>query len=742
VVTTGAKKYREDGAAGFSQREKAGGATSLKPGARLDKYEILEEIGRGGMGTVYKALHPHFKKYVAIKEIRSELAGDPEIERRFEREAELLAQLPPHPNIVTVRDAMALDGRLYLVMDYIEGESLAEVVSRGGVNPEQGAALLDQILSGLEAIHKRGIVHHDLKSSNILLDREGTAYITDFGIAECRRLKHFDSQQTVMATARYAAPELIDPSLGREATEYQIDVYAAGMLAYEMLLGEERFRERFPRVYKGPPEGVAERWLEWHTDISRAAPNLNDVDERIPRSLANVIERMMAKNMNERYRDAGEARRDIESGRTGGQSEESTTVPLDKIRQGARAGRPAQVQPEIEYRRPERIEPSVRIKESPVVEVKQTAPPTLKNSRFPMWLLSVGGALFITVAGIIFLIVMTEEPGFTLLVRGAPPGSDIYIDNVRRGVMTEDGSIRVSTLKAGKRLVRVGHEGYVDFNSTVSGADGEIRTLLAQMSQSEVKQGLPREIDYTGQMILIPAGEFIMGDDNSLPNEKPAHKVPLPDYYIDKYEVTNAQYKRFCEATGRKLPTNPWWDEKYVANNPDSPVVGVSWNDAFAYCQWAGKRLPTEAEWEKASSWQPENKKKRIWPWGDSADTSLANINSSHPTPMSQFPSGASNYGVIDMAGNAAEWVDSYYQPYQGNQIPDQDYGTQNKVVRGGSFRSTPEDAKTTRRLYHAPEFRADEKRDRSWLIGFRCVVSADDSRLKEHLRAKGIAIK
>ncbi|HVF88769.1 MAG TPA: protein kinase, partial [Blastocatellia bacterium] len=88
---------------------------------RIDKYEIIEEVGSGGMGAVYKAIHPQFKKYVAIKEIRAELASNRDIQRRFEKEAELLAQLPPHPNIVTVRDALVEGGNLYLVMDYIEG---------------------------------------------------------------------------------------------------------------------------------------------------------------------------------------------------------------------------------------------------------------------------------------------------------------------------------------------------------------------------------------------------------------------------------------------------------------------------------------------------------------------------------------------------------------------------------------------------------------------------------------------
>ncbi|HEY8460839.1 MAG TPA: serine/threonine-protein kinase, partial [Blastocatellia bacterium] len=203
---------------------------------RVDKYEILSVIGRGGLGTVYKGFHPHLKKYVAIKEINPDLADRAEFRRLFEREIELLAKLPAHPNIVTIRDALVWRNRLFLVMDYIDGVDLSAVIQRGPVDASQGGLWLEHILSGLAAIHQRGIVHRDLKPSNILIDREGVAYISDFGIAE-----YVDGDLSDMLTAKYAAPELIDPALGRSGKKQQVDIYAAGMLTYEMLLGPSRF---------------------------------------------------------------------------------------------------------------------------------------------------------------------------------------------------------------------------------------------------------------------------------------------------------------------------------------------------------------------------------------------------------------------------------------------------------------------------------------------------------------------
>jgi formylglycine-generating enzyme required for sulfatase activity len=337
----------------------------------------------------------------------------------------------------------------------------------------------------------------------------------------------------------------------------------------------------------------------------------------------------------------------------------------------------------------------------------------------------------------LFFLLLTD-PGFALIVRGAPAGSHVYIDNIRRGSARADGTISVECLESGKRIVRVSLEGYADFNTAITGRDGEIKSVIAQMAALETPVA-SSEIDYNGPMMFIPAGEFIMGDDNHLPNERPAHKIALPDFYIDKFEVTNAQYRKFCEETGRSIPTNPFWDNQYFNNNPNSPVVGVNWHDAAAFAKWAGKRLPAEAEWEKAASWSRDAPRKRQWPWGENPDSNRVLLGSDHPPAVGAQAGGESGYGVCDMAGGVAEWVDSFYQAYAGNPSPDSNYGTRNRVVRGGHFRSAMEDVRTTARYYNLPEFTQVEKKERTWLIGFRCAVSADDPRLEEFLRARAV---
>lgn len=253
-------------------------------------------------------------------------------------------------------------------------------------------------------------------------------------------------------------------------------------------------------------------------------------------------------------------------------------------------------------------------------------------------------------------------------------------------------------------------------------------------SLTATQPSLPQEINYKGAtMLLIPAGEFLMGSDTSADEAaKPPRKIPLPAFYIDKTEVTNAQYKEFCDATGKPYPPK----RDYFINYPNSPVMGISFDDAKGYAEWAGKRLPTEEEWEKAASWDDKTQTKRDFPWGNDFDASKAVFNVNQPSDVGKFPAGASFYGVMDMAGNVYEWVDAFYQPYPNSKAQSPEFGEKNRVVRGGSYRSNlKNDIKNTTRIFVAPDYVGDEKSNS--VIGFRCAISADDSRLSGVLQSK-----
>ena len=252
---------------------------------------------------------------------------------------------------------------------------------------------------------------------------------------------------------------------------------------------------------------------------------------------------------------------------------------------------------------------------------------------------------------------------------------------------------------------------------------------------------LPKQIEYKGAMLLISAGEFTMGSDSGADESKPAHKVSLPAYYIDKTEVTNAEYKAFCDATGKSYPPNPHLEAEYFTKRPNAPVVGVSFADAKGYADWAGKRLPTEAEWEKAASWDEATKTKREFPWGNDFQTKNAAFETGKISDVGKFSGGASPAGALDMAGNVLEWVDAFFQPYPNGSSSNAEFGEKNRVVRGGHFASKSTDSlKTTKRIYIPPTVASGEDDEKliAAIIGFRCAVSADDNRVADVLQTQG----
>lgn len=230
------------------------------------------------------------------------------------------------------------------------------------------------------------------------------------------------------------------------------------------------------------------------------------------------------------------------------------------------------------------------------------------------------------------------------------------------------------------------------------------------------------------EMVQIPEGPFTMGSKEGDPDEAPEHQLYLGTYYIDKKEVTQAEYDRFVRMTKRGKPFVPVFeDDISKIQKPNLPAMGMSWGDAVAHCRWAGKRLPTEAEWEKAG----RGEGKRRYPWGDEFGTGRANVDGDEDrfqylAPPASFESGRSPYGLYDMTGNVAEWVadtydEQYYQrsPYRDPQGPEDG---QHKVIRGGSWRETQHNARLSKR-FQAKMWRTDST------IGIRCAKDADEQR-------------
>jgi formylglycine-generating enzyme required for sulfatase activity len=222
-------------------------------------------------------------------------------------------------------------------------------------------------------------------------------------------------------------------------------------------------------------------------------------------------------------------------------------------------------------------------------------------------------------------------------------------------------------------------------------------------------------------MVHVPAGEFGMGRDGGASDEGPARRVWLDEFWIDRLEVTNAQYKAFCDATGRLYPPTPVWDPDYFNARPDHPVININWEQARDYCAWAGKRLPTEAEWEKAAGGGA-----RLYPWGDDWVVGRANLarGDAHEraAPVDAYPEDVSPYGVQQMAGNVREWVADAYDPAYYAGAPARNptgpaAATATRALRGGGFTSPQADATTFNRQ-NAPQRSAIHH------VGCRCAWS------------------
>jgi sulfatase modifying factor 1 len=258
--------------------------------------------------------------------------------------------------------------------------------------------------------------------------------------------------------------------------------------------------------------------------------------------------------------------------------------------------------------------------------------------------------------------------------------------------------------------------------------------MLALLAKTQASLETPSD------WVLVPAGEFEMGAEGGQaePDEAPKHRVHVDAFYIGKYEVTNRQYHTFVKSTGHRPPDNEdpkydlWRGDTMLDGIGELPVINVSWDDAVAYCKWSGGRLPTEAEWEKAA----RGTDGRTYPWGNDPVTgNRANYSNENVTfwdgpatlaRKNQFDYGRSPYGAYEMAGNVWEWVQDWYdENYYKNSSSKNPRGPSDgkeRILRGGSWRNTPEILRSSNRNKETPT-------DRRVYAGIRCAKDAPEAK-------------
>ena len=258
---------------------------SFKVGENVGPYRIIEQLGQGGMATVYKAYHASLDRYVAIKVLHQAFNEDTTFIGRFQREARVVAKLE-HPNIVPVYDYAEHDKRPYLVMKFIEGDTLKSYLNKGPLSSKMIEQVVDSVGSALGYAHTQGILHRDIKPSNVLISVDGTMYLADFGLARIAQAGESTlSADSIMGTPQYISPE---QAMGKKDLDSGTDIYSFGVMLYEMVVGQVPFNADTP-------------FSIIHDHIYTPLPLPMDVNPKVPEPVQRVLLKALAKDRQDRF---------------------------------------------------------------------------------------------------------------------------------------------------------------------------------------------------------------------------------------------------------------------------------------------------------------------------------------------------------------------------------------------------------------------------------------------------------
>jgi serine/threonine-protein kinase len=630
-----------------------------------DRYRVMEKIGEGGMGKVYKAIHIHMDTTYAIKILHSHLASDQTALARFRREARAAVQIQ-HPNAVAVTDfGVTRDkGIAYLVMEFLDGIDLRDRLKSGEqLSFEYILLVFQQVCAGVHAAHLKGIIHRDLKPDNIWLlkslDGIDRVKVLDFGIAKLRHAQGNQSQALTQRGMIIGTPYYMSPEQCRgEELDARSDIYSLGIILYEMLTGDVPFRANTPM-------GIV------HKHNAELPKSPSDFRPDIPPQIEAITLRALSKRREDRQSSAWELAQELERAfnAAGVQVNLRTNTPQIPFNIMSAPSLPPQPS-DTESHAGRRTAPNKS--DSNKVTHRQDERTTLVSSSDSF------------------------QQAKEISVPQVKSRDDVATISINRNRAALYGVIAVFAIA----LIAVGAWWMTGSKATPT-------------SNSNTASTPTPDSPLTG-MILIRGGKYVMGNNTSDDEaEKPEHEVTVRPFHIDQQEVTNEKYYQFV--TKSNYPPPPHWvNGKFKDGEEKYPVYNVSWHDAQAYANWAGKRLPTEEEWEFAA----RGTDKRIYPWGNIFSPSNANTkegSKNQTEPVGSYPAGASLFSVMDMAGNVAEWTSSEYQPYpysKAKAVPGY------VVVRGGSFSQPQIDAKVTARILTPPDWVRN-------YIGFRCARDA-----------------
>ena len=263
-------------------------------GKQLGQYRIIEPLGEGGMAAVYKAYQASVDRFVAIKVLPRHYAGDPDFVHRFKREARIIARLE-HPNILPVHDYGESDGYTYIVMRYVEGSTLANLLHGKPLPLSQICPIFAQVCTALDYAHSKGVIHRDMKPSNVLIDSLGNCLLSDFGISRMvEGASHLTASGAFLGTPTYASPE----QAKGEKLDGRSDIYSLGIVLYELLTGQLPFQ--------GDHEAAV-----LHAIITEEPLPVARFNNKVSAKLQDVVDKALAKEKEERYQHIDDVLADL-----------------------------------------------------------------------------------------------------------------------------------------------------------------------------------------------------------------------------------------------------------------------------------------------------------------------------------------------------------------------------------------------------------------------------------------------
>ncbi len=704
------------------------------------KYRLERRIGQGGMGVVYYARHVYIKTQHAIKIILPDLVGnDPQLVTRFRQEA-LAAAAIRHQNVIAVTDfGVVNDTMPFLVMEYVEGESLHDLLGRERrLSPERALDLMYAVCAGVGAAHRQGIVHRDLKPLNIMILRDRpklaeAVKILDFGLAKIKSgelLGSFVQAQTtgLMGSPYYMAPE----QWADEDPDAAADVYSLGVMLYQMLTGDVPFKgSSIPAIMKkhlsDPPPAFSERGTDLPREIEQAVRHSLEKDrERRTLSAQALIDELheaIGGSMNSFQATQMEApsssvhiltrppmSKVFVDDAPVGQSQDDGWFMIEALRSGNHKivvskegfgewrgqivcdGKPQQILAELP---------------SPEGAVDITGD-ALQNSR--------GGMVSNTSPRLPQTTFRESSPEIlqeqaTIIARPIPIADE---KKSSRGL--------IMGIAGALALLVIGAGGFGIWNWMGAGGIGTGGISNANVRQTNSSAGAGATAPNRSDIVKITGGKFLMGRNEGSPPEQPAHLVEVNTFWMDKTEVTNAEYEMFVGETGHQPPAH-WAEGKPIRGEENFPVVRVVLSDAEEFAKWRSQRdgveyrLPTEEEWEYAARNGEQNS---LFPWGDKWETDRAVIGAKSVASVGSVARGANRWGVQDLIGNVWEWTASELKPYPNSKYELKQGTESERVIRGGSFTSEAQGenaiSSATRRWVPADKF--DDR------LGFRLVRS------------------